>query len=220
MAEGEGADPKARPCLVSTSVGQLGYSLASRSSANIASASPSRNEDTRRDLEFRVTLPEAINAFFTFWSNQHTGWPAACGYGRPAACGCDWRSDKALLGGGALSNVSSLASLVEGRETSETSETEHTSGGLDERLLATRGRQRSPVGPGAGWAKPPRRSWGAAPGAGPSGAGCAVISAAGSMACKSEKPDAHRWRTGDFGGRARPMVRRMRICSQSPVQGQ
>ena len=76
MAEGEGADPKARPCLVSTSVGQLGYSLASRSSANIASASPSRNEDTRRDLGFRVTLPEAINAFFTFWSNQHTGWPA------------------------------------------------------------------------------------------------------------------------------------------------
>ena len=56
-----------------TSVGRLGYPLASRSSANMASASPDRTDDARRDFGFQATLPEALDAFFTFSNTQHKG---------------------------------------------------------------------------------------------------------------------------------------------------
>ena len=47
-----------RPAPVPTSVGQLGYSSASCSSADIASASPSHKDGTGCDLAFQVPLPE------------------------------------------------------------------------------------------------------------------------------------------------------------------
>ena len=107
-----------------------------------------------------------------------------------------------------------------GRETDETDETEQTSRVLHERLPCSRNRQLLPVGPGAGCPKAPGRPWGVRGGSGPFRAGSAVISAAVSMACESEKSDALRWRTSEVKGIARPRIPRIQICSQSPVYGQ
>ena len=64
-ARHEGKERTRRPAPVTTSVGRLGYSLASRSSANVASASPSHSDGRRDALGGQLSLPEALHAFFT-----------------------------------------------------------------------------------------------------------------------------------------------------------
>ena len=61
----KGKERTRRPAPIPTSVGRLGYSLATRSSANVASASPSRSDDTRDRAGSQASLPEALHAFFT-----------------------------------------------------------------------------------------------------------------------------------------------------------
>ena len=57
-----------RAAPVPTSVGRsdfASYSLATRSSANVAPASPSRSDDTQDTIGFQASLPEVLHAFFT-----------------------------------------------------------------------------------------------------------------------------------------------------------
>ena len=61
----KGKERTRRPAPIPTSVGRLGHSLATRCSANVASASPSRSDDTRDCVGSQAPLPEALHAFFT-----------------------------------------------------------------------------------------------------------------------------------------------------------